>query len=48
MLERPLKVDEIETFTHNARRIAALLALGDTLDANYRRVSAATATLTMG
>jgi hypothetical protein len=48
VLERPLKVDEIETFTHNARRVAALLALGDTLDANYRRVTTATAMLTTG
>ena len=42
VLARPLKVDEIETFTHNARRIAALFALGEALDANYRRVVAET------
>ncbi len=42
VLERPLNVDEIETFTHNARRIAALLALGEARDANYRRVTAET------
>lgn len=36
---RPLRVAEVETFTHSARRITALLALADVVDANYRRVA---------
>lgn len=40
-LGRPLTVGEVAEFTHIARRIAALLALADALDANYRRVASA-------
>ena len=36
ILGRPLTVAECRHFTHAARRLAALLALGDELDANYR------------
>ena len=36
LLGRPLRIDEVEEFRNSARRIAALLALGDALDANYR------------
>ncbi|MBI3960852.1 MAG: N-6 DNA methylase [Chloroflexi bacterium] len=39
LLGRPLHLAEVETFTHSARRIAALLALADELDANYRRAA---------
>jgi len=35
LLGRPLRIDEVEEFRNIARRIAALLALGDALDANY-------------
>lgn len=40
LLGRPLTVGEVAEFAHIARRIAALLALADALDANYRRVAA--------
>jgi hypothetical protein len=40
VLGRPLKPEEAREFMHIARRIAALLALNDALDANYRVVSA--------
>lgn len=40
VLGRPLRADEARTFMHIARRIAALLALNEQLDANYRAVSA--------
>ena len=36
LLGRALSPDEAQHFTHMARRIAALLALGDELDTNYR------------
>jgi hypothetical protein len=39
LLGRPLRVDEVEAFCHSARRIAALLALGEALDANYRQAA---------
>jgi hypothetical protein len=39
VLGRPLTSEETATFTEIARRIAVLLALGDDLDANYRRAS---------
>jgi hypothetical protein len=39
LLGRPLTLDEVKTFTAIARRIAALLALRDRLDANYQTVS---------
>lgn len=39
VLGRPLKADEAREFMHNARRIAALLALNDALDENYRAVT---------
>jgi hypothetical protein len=39
LLGRPLRVDEVEAFCHIARRIAALLALGEALDANYRQAA---------
>lgn len=39
VLGRPLKSEEARTFMHIARRIAALLALNDALDLNYRGVS---------
>jgi len=42
LLGRPLALDEVKAFTANARRIAALLALLDRLDANYEVVSANT------
>lgn len=35
LLGRPLRIDEVEAFCHSARRIAALLALGEALDTNY-------------
>lgn len=37
VLGRPLKLEEVRTFTYIARRIAALIALGPELDAHYRR-----------
>lgn len=36
LLDRALSPDEAAHFTHMARRIAELLALGTELDANYR------------
>ena len=36
LLGRALRPDEAAHFTHMARRIAALLALGPELDGNYR------------
>ena len=36
LLGRALSPDEAAHFTHMARRIGALLALGTELDANYR------------
>lgn len=39
LLGRPLTVGEVAEFAHIARRIAALLALADGLDANYWRVA---------
>jgi very-short-patch-repair endonuclease len=39
VLGRPLKAEEAREFMHIARRIAALLALNDALDVNYRAVS---------
>jgi hypothetical protein len=39
VLGRSLLPAEARAFTHTARRIAALLALGDGLDANYRGVT---------
>ena len=36
LLGRPLHLAEVEEFRNSARRIAALLALSDALDANYR------------
>ncbi len=39
VLGRPLKADEARTLMQIARRIAALLALNDALDLNYRGVS---------
>ena len=39
LLGRPLRADEVEEFRNIARRIAALLALGDGLDANYRQAA---------
>lgn len=39
VLGRPMRLDEIRTFTAIARRIAALLALGPELDAHYRRAT---------
>lgn len=42
LLGRPLTLDEVKTFTAIARRIAALLALRDRLDANYEAVSSDT------
>ena len=36
LLGRPLCIDEVEEVRNIARRIAALLALGEALDANYR------------
>lgn len=36
LLGRALSPDEAQHFTHMARRIAALLAMGEDLDANYR------------
>jgi hypothetical protein len=39
LLGRPLRVDEVEAFCQIARRIAALLALGEALDANYRQAA---------
>lgn len=36
LLGQALNPDEAQHFTHMARRIAALLALGDELDTNYR------------
>lgn len=39
LLGRALRIDEVEAFCHIARRIAALLALGDALDANYRQAA---------
>lgn len=41
-LKRPLKLAEVEYVAEMARRIAALLALGPVLDANYAAVKAAT------
>jgi len=42
LLGRPLTPDEAKEFTHNARRIAALLLLAPELDASYARVKSAT------
>lgn len=42
LLGRALTADEAREFTHNARRIAALLLLQPELDANYQAVKAAT------
>ncbi len=39
VLGRSLKPEEAREFTHIARRIAALLALNEALDANYRTVT---------
>ncbi len=39
LLGRPLHLDEGEEFRNSARRIAALLALSDALDANYRQAA---------
>ena len=39
VLGRPLKPEEAREFMHIARRIAALLALNDALDVNYRAVT---------
>lgn len=39
VLGRPLRAEEAREFMHIARRIAALLALNDMLDANYRAVT---------
>lgn len=39
LLDRPLRIDEVEGFRNIARRIAALLALTDGLDANYRQAA---------
>ena len=36
LMGRALRPDEAAHFTHMARRIAALLALGPELDGNYR------------
>ena len=36
LLHRPLTPDEAEHFTHHTRRITALLAENDALDAHYR------------
>lgn len=38
VLGRPLKAEEAREFMHIARRIAALLALNESLDVNYRAV----------
>ena len=43
LLGRALTADEAREFTHNARRIAALLLLQPELDANYQAVKTATA-----
>jgi hypothetical protein len=40
ILGRPLRLEEVQEFTNIARRIAALLALSGTLDANYRACAA--------
>ncbi|MCK6581375.1 MAG: hypothetical protein L6Q98_25060 [Anaerolineae bacterium] len=40
VLGRPLKAEEAREFMHIARRIAALLALNEALDTNYRAVTA--------
>ena len=42
LLDRSLTVDEVGYVTQMVRRIAALVLLGTELDANYRRVKAAT------
>lgn len=42
LLGRPLTVDEVGYITQVVRRITALVLLGPELDANYRRVKAAT------
>ncbi len=39
VLGRPVKAEEAREFMHIARHIAALLALNDALDANYRAVT---------
>ncbi len=39
VLGRALSAEEAREFMHIARRIAALLALTDALDINYRRVT---------
>jgi hypothetical protein len=36
LLGRPLTSDEAQSFTHNVRRIAAILSLGDKLNQHYR------------
>lgn len=40
VLGRSLRAEEAREFMHIARRITALLALGEALDANYRRAQA--------
>ena len=42
ILGRPLTVDEVGYITQVIRRSAALVLVGPELDANYRRVKAAT------
>lgn len=41
LLGRPLTSAEAEEFTHHVRRIAAILALGESLDGHYRASTAA-------
>lgn len=44
-LKRPLRLDEVTYVSEMVRRIAALLALGPALDANYLAVKANTLAL---
>jgi hypothetical protein len=47
LLGRPLTADEAREFTHNARRMAALILLQPALDSNYSAIKGQTAPLSL-